>query len=471
MALQSPVTLRVDKFNCGIHGWVIACALEVAVPVVVRSATLLALVACGTCAVAEDLGDSATPAPGTPRQADLNGLGVEPLYDLSTSDHELVMDLKAMLGYGYDSNLNATKTHSHPSSLIEGLAGMDLDWTPTQNDALKFSGDLDDIKYLAHTSRSLAGGKTDLDYRHSGTDWAAGGDANFSRTNDPYLITGQEIKHDTGHIGLDGTDHWSQDSGTVSLGVDRIAYLEAAPGAFNQDDLNSNDYTATLRFADQYSEALQAYVQAAFDGRIYDNKHRDPPSLIPGTDITTVHGYNNSAGVDAVVGLKDQLTTSSGLIAEVGVDLRRYKHSFAKDPSFNDSQVIKPALDVIYRWDWAPGSSLDARAYSSVIDSIYANAAWLYGAGVDARYLVWEEQRISLLGGLGLYQLKSSGSPDTVQQPNAEVRTTTELSGGAEYLIRSGVSARLTDVYDSSHSKYYNTFTRNVVEGELGFAF
>jgi len=422
--------------------------------------------------MAEDLTDVATSATPDQELVYVNGLGLEPLYHMTSPDNTVLLHLKALAGIGYDSNVYATDTDVQGSLFYEGVAGFDLRWVPSQKDVMLLSADFDGMRYTAQPGRNLAGGKADFSYRHTAVDWDAGGEASFARTNDPYIVTGQEIKHDDGHAGIDGTSRWaSQGSARLAATIDRTLYLEGAPGVFGKDDRNNTDFGGTARVADAFADQSEAYVQIGVDRRNYDESTFSQPIPIPGTDTLTTNGYNDSTGLLAVVGVRDKLGTRSGLIAEIGVISREYADTFAKDPAFNDKHVVKPALNLAYKWDWEPGSELGARAYSTVVDSVYSNAAWLYGVAVDARYRLSDEYKAALFGELGAYQLKSSGNPDTTIQPDDEVRTTGEISGGAEYVFHPGIGAQLKDVYDDSHSKYYNSFRRNVIEGELGFAF
>jgi hypothetical protein len=439
------------------------------VHLVVRSLTLASLAALGARVFAEDITTTATP--DNQDIVLVDGFGIQPLYHLASPDGALILHPKALVGFGYDSNVYATDTDVKGSTFYDLVAGLDLKWVTNPEDTFVLSGEFEGERYVSQQGRNLSGGKAEFSYRHQASEWDAGGNASFARTNDPFVVTGQEIKHDDGHVGIDGTDHWAHQSVGLGATVDRLRYLEGAPGIFGKDDRNNTDVGLNARVGNEVGDQSEVYFRAQVDRRNYDQKTFSEAIDIPGTGVVTTHGYNDSTGITAVIGLKDKIATRTGVIAEVGVDYRKYADYFAGDADFNDKTVVRPAVNLVYRWSFEEGSWLGARAFSDVEDSVFSNAAWMYGVSVDARYRLSDEYKAAVFGSLSGYQLKDSGSPKTAQEPDDETRTTGEVNVGVEYVFHPGLGVRLKDVYDDSHSKYFNSFRRNLIEAQLGVVF
>ncbi len=257
----------------------------------------------------------------------------------------------------------------------------------------------------------------------------------------------------------------------IGATFDRLHYLEGAPGIFSKDDRNYDDYGANARVGHEIGDDSEVYLKAMVDHRTYDQTTFAFPENIPGTLLFTTHGYNDSTGVTGELGWKQKVGTRSGLIAELGATWRHYSADFEADTNFKDQTVIYPAANVLFRWNYEIGSWVGANAYSQTIDSVFSNAALLYGITIDTRYRLLADDKAALFGAVSAYSIRDSGSPQTVQEPNAEVRNTGEIQVGGEYILHKGIGVRLKDVYDDSHSKYFNSFRRDVIEAEIGIVY
>ncbi len=341
----------------------------------------------------------------------------------------------------------------------------------SQQDKLVASGEYQGEDYFSQMGRNLSGGKALASYRHTAQVWDAGGMASASRTNDPFIVTGQEIKHDDYNVELDANRKMAETNATVGATFDRLHYLEGATGIFGKDDRNYDDFGGNARVGYVIGDDSEVYLKAMVDHRTYDQSVFSLPTIIPGTAITTTHGYNDSTGVTGEVGWKQKVGTRSGLIAELGATWRHYSADFEGDTNFNDQTVIYPAANILFRWNYEVGSWIGANAYSQTIDSVFSNAALLYGVTIDTRYRLLADDKAALFGSLSGYSIKDSGSPQTATEPNEEVRNTGEITVGGEYILHKGIGLRLKDVYDDSHSKYFNSFRRDVIELQVGFVY
>lgn len=446
-------------------------------PLLCRSLTLALLAGLGGLVQAEDTtstsSESTAPdAPAAqPEKVVVDGFAIEPLGNISSPDNAMVLHPKALLGLGYDSNIFATQTDPTKSAFWDLVAGLDYKWVPSTEDKLILSGEFEGQEYTSQKGRNLNGGQGVVNYRHTANLWDAGVMASAARTDDPFIVTGQEIKHDNYAFEADTSRHWMYETVTLGVTWDRLHYLEGAPGIFSKDDRNYDDTAVNGRVGHEIGDDSEIYARAVVDDRHYDQNTFATPELIPGTTISTTHGYNDSTGVLGVVGWKQKLGVRSGVILEAGAQFREYRDYFAGDSNFNDKTVVYPAVDLRFRWNYEIGSWVGARAFSETEDSVYSNAALMYGLSVDTRFRLKADDKAALFGSLAGYQLHASGGPQTTTQPDAEVRTTGEVTAGAEYILHQGVGLRVKDVLDRSDSKYFNSFTRNVILGEVGFVY
>ncbi len=437
----------------------------------VLSSTLAIIAAFSVPVAAEDSTSTTSEAPDTDKVV-VDGFGIQPMGNIASTDDAVVVHPKALLGFGYDSNIFATQTNIKGSAFWDLVAGVDGKWVPNQEDKLVLSAEFEGQKYLSQSGRNLSGGLGVLSYRHSAERWEAGGVATVSRTNDPLIVTGQEIKHDDYALQADVSRHSEVYNEMLGVSFDRTHYLEGSPGIFARDYRNSDLYGVNVRLGKVVGDDSEYYLRAVVDHRTYDQGTFAQPVLIPGTSLVTTHGYNTSTGLTALAGgWKHKIGTRSGLILELGPTYRSYYDNFEGDPNFNDRRVVNLAADMRYRWNYEVGSWWGARAYSTIEDSVFSNAARLYGVMIDTRYRLKADEQAALFGQVSGYELVDSGGPKTASEPDAETRTTLELSGGAEYMLEQGLGIRLKDVFDDSHSKYFNSFRRDVIELEVAFVY
>jgi hypothetical protein len=413
---------------------------------VTRSLTLATIAALSVQAFAEDQEDE---------RVSIGGFAIEPWGHLAPSD-TVVIHPKALVGISYNTNVFATQNNEKGDTFYSAMAGFDLRWRPTQEDHLTFSGEFVDESYVKQTGRDLSGGKGSLFYKHDAQVWDATGQADYARTNDPFINTGEEIKHDDMDVAIAGTRHWEYDNLGVGASFARRNYLENSL-TFGKNDRDYNTYGANVRAGREVNDASEYYARLWIDQRNYDHN-----TLASGGP-----GFNNSTGYGGVVGVKSKIGTRSGVLAELGATYRVYSDDFQKNAAYNDKTVLAPAGNLLFRWNYEEGSWVGARAFSSIEESVESNAAWLYGAGVDARYRLLE--KAALFGDASIFQLKNSGHAPPLASD--EVRTTEEITAGAEYTLHRGLGVRLKNVYDNSHSKYFNSFQRDIIGLELGFVY
>jgi hypothetical protein len=412
------------------------------------SLSLLGVALLGGAGFAEDEGGS--------DQIAVGGFAIEPMGHLTSPDGAVTVHPKALLGGGYNSNVYATEHHRHDAGFISGIAGVDVDWAITERDRLLGDAEYVGQAYYHNASRNLQGGAGTARYLHAAEDWDGHAQASYARTNDPFISTGEQIKHDDIGAEVGGDYRWSEENAALALTYASRNYLEDSL-TFSKDDRDYRDTGANGRFGHELGDESEVYIKAAWDYRNY----------VKNTTPSGTRGFNDSVGVLAMLGWKSKLWTRSAVLAELGAIYRTYRYDFARNAAYNDQNVLAPAANAAFLWNFEPGSYVAARLYSTIEDSVSANAAWLYGAVVDGRYRLLE--KAALFGAVGAYELRDSGHSQLTSSP--EVRDTAEITLGAEYALSRGIAARLKEIYTDSNSKYFQDFTRNIITVELGFVY
>ncbi len=412
-----------------------------------RSLTLLGIAAMSVSAFA---------AEGEAEKVSVGGFAIEPMGHMSSPDGAVTVHPKALVGVSYNTNVYATQTNEQDDFFYSVTAGVDVGWQMAEHDKLTVSAEYMGEAYASQSGRNLQGGRGTFAYRHDAQLWDASAVASAARTNDPFINTGEQIKHDDFDAAFNGTRTGFSGSIGAGLSFSRRNYLEDS-ATFGKDDRDYNVYGANLRVGKEVGDQSELYVRGFIDKRDYDNN----------TLASGAPGFNDSTGYGGLLGVKAKIGTRSGLIAEAGATYRSYSDDFRKDKTYDDKTVIAPIGNLIYRWNFEEGSFLGAHAFSSLEESVTSNAAWLYGAALDGRYRLLE--KAALFGSAGAYQLVASGH--ATGQTDDEVRTTEEITVGAEYILHRGIGLRLKNTYTNSKSKTQNDFTRDIVSLELGFVY
>jgi hypothetical protein len=386
---------------------------------------------------------------------------IVPMGNLSTPNNAITVHPKALASVNYSSNIYSTEHDTKHDVYYSLNAGADIGWHLNKKDKLTVTGEFIDQYYSKYHDRDLIGGRGSASLTHNASDWGTTVGADGSRTNDPNVNTGQQIKHDDGHIGASahGDTEFQHISGNVD--VNRTRYLEDA-SVFRKDDRNSTTYAGGLRVGKDVADDSELFARGAIDRHLYDSSTTTNPS-----DGVTTPAQNNSTGYQGYVGVKDKIGKRSGIMLEVGVVYRVYSDNFQSNPVYDDKRVIEPAGNLLARWSWEEGSWLNLRGYSRVDDSLTANAAWMYGAVLDGRYRLKEKAALFASG--TFYELRSSGAP--INTP-VEVRDTYEFNGGVEYTLHRGLGLKLEDTYTLSTDNLPNSdFRRDIASLELAFVY
>ncbi|MBA2482608.1 MAG: outer membrane beta-barrel protein [Planctomycetes bacterium] len=378
----------------------------------------------------------------------VGGFAIEPMGNMTSPDSAVTIHPKALVGVAYNTNVYATENNTESDVFYSAIAGIDIGWRATEEDKFLLSGEYVGQAYQEQQGRNLQGGRGIFRYGHKALVWDANALASFARTNDPFISTGEQIKHDD----LDGAINASRTGNFIRVGAggtySRRDYLEGS-AQFGENDRDYTIVGGNMRAGYLYAEDSEAYVRGFVDRRNYDE------------DV-----FNDSTGYGGLVGVMAKIATRSQLIAEIGATYRAYKDDFRGIASYDDKNLIAPVGNLIYRWRPEIGSHVGARIYSSLEDSITSNGAWLVGGVLDGRFRL--QKQAALYGSAGVYRLTSSGHAPGAE---TEVRTTEELTVGAEYFLMDGVGLRLQNVYTMSQSKTLNDFSRDVVSLDLGFVY
>ncbi|MBA3708502.1 MAG: outer membrane beta-barrel protein [Planctomycetes bacterium] len=406
-----------------------------------RSLTLASLAALSLPAFAAD---GEQPA----EKVSVGGFAIEPMGHITSPDNAFSVHPKALVGVAYNTNVYATETNTKGDVFYSLVAGLDLGWRATPEDKFGLSGEYVGQAYQDQSGRNLQGGRGIFRYSHVAQVWDANAMALFARTNDPFVSTGEQIKHDDIDAAVNVSRTMNRAQVTVGGIYSQRNYLEASR-TFGEDDRDYSLVGGNLRTGYQYAEDSEVYVRGFADRRDY---------------VENV--FNDSTGYGGLIGVKKKIATRSMVIAEIGATYRAYKDNFARNPAYDDKTIIAPVGNLIYRWNIEPYSWIGARAYSTLEESVTSNSAWLVGAVVDGRMRLKEQA--ALYGNAGAYRLTASGHAAGVE---AEVRTTEEITVGVEYILHRGVGLRLQNVYTVSQSNTLNDFSRDIIGLDLGFVY
>jgi hypothetical protein len=409
-----------------------------------RPVSLLTMLACSVPAFAAQVDSELA-------TVQVKDFGVRPMANLTLDDGTWTIHPKALAGVGYNTNIYAEENDPHKGAYYRALAGVVTAYRLNEANKLSFDGELETDRYFdsKNSGGNLGGGRAALDYlwRQQNDDVAL--HAGFSRYNDPLVETGEQILNQVYNLGAFGTFNGARGRLVTGATFTRTDYLEDAAG-FSKSSRDNDDIQVSARVGCIRGREAFYYVLARYERIQYDENTQ----------------FNNGSGY--TVGLGDQTPVGerSTLLLEGGATYRTYDHEFAGSSTYDDKSVVAPYLNALLTWPWEEGSRLAVGAFSRLDASLTANAAWVYGASVDARYRLLANA--ALFGGVSLYHSKDDGHAAGFE---TEERTTEELEAGVEYELRRGVAARLKGDYTHSNSKTENSFNRFIAAFDIAVVF
>jgi len=378
-------------------------------------------------------------------------ISVRPMANLNADNGTLVIHPKMLLGVGYNNNIFATNTNEKDDAYGRGLAGLLADWRLNPHNSLALNAEVEGLHYSKSENKqaNMVGGLVDGDYkwREAKNEGALHG--GYARFDDPLVETGQQILREnivgSGLLIMQGAEMRT----VANANITAINYLEAGNG-FTADSRDNTVYSASGRVGATTARDTFYYGLVGIDRVEYWEQTQ----------------FNNSWGMTAGLGSQVRLGERSSLTAEGGVTYRVYDDNFNKTASNDDKTVIAPYVNIAAKWPWESGSHAGLNIFSRLDESLTANAAWVYGAGLDGRYRLLA--RSALFASLSYYHSEDSGQGQGVVVEN---RDTVETAGGVEHEMCKGVVGRLKAVYTDSDSELSNTFTRLVLAADLAIAF
>lgn len=376
---------------------------------------------------------------------------VRPMANLASDDDTFTIHPKVLVGVGYNTNVYAEAVNENKGFYYRGMAGFLLGLRLNEHNRLSFDGEAEGLAYFKQENdqANLAGGLAMLDYQWQESRNSAGIHAGFARVDDPIIQTGQQVLRDTydGNASLTLTGAVVRN--VVRVGAQRIDYLEDALG-FTKDSRDNNSFNVTLRTGCTHARDSFYYLLVGYENTGYDKNTQ----------------FNDFSGYTAGLGGQVRLGERSSATVEAGATYRVYANEYAGSAVYDDKTVVEPYASMAIIAPWEEGSHVGARAFSRLDESLSANAAWIYGVGIDARYRL--TMNAGLFGGVTGYQSKDSGHGPGIA---AEERTTTEAVIGVDCELRRGLTGRVKINYTDSTSKQNNDFTRMIVAVDLAAAF
>jgi hypothetical protein len=378
-------------------------------------------------------------------------INVRPMANLASDDDTFTIHPKVLVGVGYNTNVYAEPVDENQGFYYRGLAGVLLGLRLNEHSRLAFDGEAEGLAYLKEENdqANLAGGRASLDYLWQESRNSARVHAGYARFDDPLIQTGQQVLRETydGYASLNLTGTVARN--VIKVGGQRTDYLENALG-FTEDSRDNNTFSVTLRSGCTHARDSFYYVLLGYENTSYDENTQ----------------FNDFAGYTAGLGGQVRLGERATATVEAGATYRVYANDYGGSAAYDDETVVAPYASLAIVVPWEEGSHFGAQAFSRLDESLTANAAWIYGVGVDARYRL--ALNAGLFGALMEYQSKDSGHGPGIA---AEERLTTEAVIGVDYELCRGLTGRLKVNYTESDSELNNDFTRIIVAVDLAAAF
>ena len=405
-----------------------------------RLTSMLAILAVGAPAHAVDETDTVT----------IRDFTLTPMGHLTYRDNRLLIHPKAMIGAGYNSNIEASSSDQVSDAYGEAVAGIEARYLIGDSQQVTLDVEGEGRGYHEQSERDLVGGRArgryEIEDSHGMSYRALGG---YARYDDPLVESGEQITRGTGSLGA--LAEWRGLRTRISVSGDwqNENFFESG-SRFGEDERDNDILRVSLAAGQSPAEGAELFVRVVGDSQDF---------------VEGESRYQDSTGIAGLVGWRGLVATRITLLAEAGIERRTYAGAFANDPAYDD-EVTTPIGSAVLRWTWEAGSHIGARAYRSVISSISANAATLTGLDGDVRYRLRE--KAALIAGGKVYLIEQSGA---ASGELSEERGTGQVWAGAEYFIRDGVGVRLVGRYEASESRTANDYERLSALVSLGFAY
>ncbi len=382
---------------------------------------------------------------------DVRGILIDPAGSLAYDDGRLQLHLKGLASTGYDDNVNAVPSGSHPEgdAFADAIAGLELRYHTNADERLDADAEYQALRFRSDHALDMEGASIALRHRYDGPRWRERDAFEYARVDDPLIQTGEIITRDE-YAGEVGRERLGLTSRMLIQGtILRTRYAQDS-GEFQAKDRDVTDYVLRLRYGRNYSAASEYHETLITDLKHYDR------------DYT----YNNSVGSALEVGGSTPLAQRAIAAADLGVGVRRYSRDFAQDAAYDDRTVWGPIGTVALRWPFEEASELHVRAYAALEDSIYSNALYLQGVTAGGRLRL--AAKASALLDASEIRLENSGA---AAGQVIEIRYLSIVHAGLEYLLRDGVAARASGDWTRSQGNAGTDYTRIISSMTIAAAF
>jgi hypothetical protein len=380
----------------------------------------------------------------------VNDFRLMPMSHVVADEHALELHPKALLGVGYDSNVDATPSNPKDDVYYDAIVGCELRYTIDDNNGVTAGLELGVHNYADSKHYSGGTGRARLNYV-----WVESPVTTHqlflthSRLIDPLTDNGVISNHGYTTGRLESAHHaWGFELGS------RLMY--------SRDIYYTGDLNALPHERDN-----QTYKGALTLGHFTGSRSQlDARAEIDHIDYLRYGRYQDNTGVTTTAGWRVSFLPRTSLDANVGGQWRWFADDFNHDPAYADRTVISPIINVLLRWEPEDYSYAGIRGFvetqpSSISNEYYVRGLMLVG---KMRLLV----NSSIQGEAQVRHLEASGAP--AGSPR-ERRDTYRFSTITEYMLREGVAARLLGSYEVSDSLTANDYRRFVAGVELAVAY
>lgn len=365
---------------------------------------------------------------------------VLPGGNLIYDEGRLELHPKALVGLGYDSNVDAAPTSPDDDAYARGLAGVQVYWLPTVADRLSLDAYADAKRYLDRDDRDFTGGRVRLGWiRESALGPLATVVADGMLVDDPLIETGRQVQR----ARYEGQAGWwaRGNTNTIRLGIAVLGedFLEDA-GVFTEDE---RDYLRPQANAEWWYGRPDGATKLGLRFTVERSDYRESGSP-----------YQDGTGMSLLGLITHYFAPTLQLTGHVGVEHRRYTDDFAEDPAYDDQTITRPVGELLLRWDPEEYSRVDLGIASIITPTIDANAAYLLQAWISGR---WRLQRsFGVLGEVNLYELQRSGT--ATGDPPRDL--TLRVRAGCELWARDGLVIRALGGADFSEPENGDGYER-----------
>lgn len=369
-------------------------------------------------------------------QVNVGGFRIEPLGRLRYANDRLELHPKALVGGGWQDNVDGVPEDGLDSAFYRGVAGIETRFHVTRGDLAVADLEIERRAYVEDTERDLTGGRAVVGWVRQGPQLGWGTGLAWNRSDDPLVETGEQILHDDYAARFSGRLRTNFSRFEAGAGFQRTDYLEAAR-RFGEDERDHQ--IADVSFGYGREHARERFFSGHLRGRFadYDQDTR----------------YADSTGAAALVGWDGLLVTVTWLRAQAGVEWRRFEPP-RSSPATEDEALVA-VWDLGLLWRPEPDSALLLRTFSRLDESVTALAVQRYGVSALGRLRL----RYTMAASAAVEYYRQDYDPDLA--PGVEDDDVLAFQAWLDWRMREGVAGRVIGEYtevDSGDGRGYTTW-------------